>query len=178
MTSGTTTPCSRSVLVDATWQGQPRKLLVHANRNGFFYVLDRTDGKFLLGKQYVKNVTWASGLTAEGRPIVVPDMEPTRDGKRVCPSLDGASNWYSTSFNPSTNLYYVQTNDKCGIFTRTDMDWEAGKGFMAGSFGQRQSRRSEFCALSTFGQGRLCGSCRKPVPSIRGEVCSALPAES
>jgi alcohol dehydrogenase (cytochrome c) len=124
-----------SVLVDATWQGQPRKLLVHANRNGFFYVLDRTDGKFLLGKQYVKNVTWASGLTAEGRPIVVPNMEPTRDGKRVCPSLDGASNWYSTSFNPSTNLYYVQTNDKCGIFTRTDMDWEAGKGFMAGSFG-------------------------------------------
>ncbi len=124
-----------SVLVDATWQGQPRKLLVHANRNGFFYVLDRTDGKFLLGKQYVKNVTWASGLTAEGRPIVVPDMEPTRDGKRVCPSLDGASNWYSTSFNPITNLYYVQTNDKCGIFTRTDMDWEAGKGFMAGSFG-------------------------------------------
>jgi alcohol dehydrogenase (cytochrome c) len=124
-----------SVLVDATWQGQPRKLLVHANRNGFFYVLDRTDGKFLLGKQYVKNVTWASGLTAEGRPIVVPDMEPSRDGKRVCPSLDGASNWYSTSFNPITNLYYVQTNDKCGIFTRTDMDWEAGKGFMAGSFG-------------------------------------------
>src|SRR5262245_8803963 len=124
-----------SVLVDATWQGQPRKLLVHANRNGFFYVLDRTDGKFLLGKQYVKNVTWASGLTAEGRPIVVPNMEPTRDGKRICPSLDGASNWYSTSFNPITNLYYVQTNDKCGIFTRTDMDWEAGKGFMAGSFG-------------------------------------------
>jgi alcohol dehydrogenase (cytochrome c) len=124
-----------SVLVDATWQGQPRKLLVHANRNGFFYVLDRTDGKFLLGKQYVKNVTWASGLTAEGRPIVVPDMEPTREGKRICPSLDGASNWYSTSFNPITNLYYVQTNDKCGIFTRTDMDWEAGKGFMAGSFG-------------------------------------------
>jgi len=124
-----------SVLVDAAWQGQPRKLLVHANRNGFFYVLDRTDGKFLLGKQYVKNVTWASGLTAEGRPIVVPNMEPTREGKRICPSLDGASNWYSTSFNPITNLYYVQTNDKCGIFTRTDMDWEAGKGFMAGSFG-------------------------------------------
>jgi alcohol dehydrogenase (cytochrome c) len=62
-------------------------------------------------------------------------MEPTREGKRICPSLDGASNWYSTSFNPITNLYYVQTNDKCGIFTRTDMDWEAGKGFMAGSFG-------------------------------------------
>ena len=116
-------------------EGQPRKLLVQANRNGFFYVLDRTNGKFLLGKQYVKYVTWASGLTAEGRPIVVPNMEPTSEGKRVCPSLDGASNWYSTSFNPMTNLYYVQTQDKCGIFTRTDSDWEAGKGFMGGSFG-------------------------------------------
>jgi alcohol dehydrogenase (cytochrome c) len=121
-------------LVDATWQGQPRKLLVQANRNGFFYVLDRTNGAFLSGSQYVKNVTWATGLDAKGRPNVVPDMEPTLEGKRVCPSLDGASNWYSTSFNPITRLYYVQTNDKCGIFTKTPMDWEAGKGFMGGSF--------------------------------------------
>ena len=121
-------------LVDVDWQGQPRKLLVQANRNGFFYVLDRTNGKFLLGTQFAKNVTWASGLTPAGRPIVVPNMEPTREGKRICPSLDGASNWYATSFNPLTGLYYAQTNDKCGIFTRTDLEWEAGKGFMGGSF--------------------------------------------
>jgi len=123
------------VLVDAAWQGQPRKLLVQANRNGFFYVLDRTSGKFLLGKQYVTNLTWASGLTPEGRPIVVPGMEPTTAGKRVCPSLDGASNWYSASYNPATKLFYAQTNDKCGLFTRTDMQWAGGKGFMGGSFG-------------------------------------------
>ena len=123
-------------LIDATWQNRPRKLLVQANRNGFFYVLDRTDGKFLFGKQYAKNVTWASGLTPEGRPMVVPGMEPSLEGKRVCPSLEGASNWYSTSFNPATGLYYVQTNDKCGIFTKTPMEWEAGKGFMGGSFKQ------------------------------------------
>lgn len=121
-------------LVDASWEGQPRKLLVQANRNGFFYVLDRTNGKFLFGTQYVKNVTWATGLDANGRPIRVPNMEPTLEGRRVCPSLDGASNWYSTSFNPATGLYYVQTNDKCGIFTKVPADWEAGKGFMGGSF--------------------------------------------
>jgi len=121
-------------LVDGAWQGQPRKLLVQANRNGFLYVLDRTSGAFLSGKQYVKNVTWATGLDAKGRPNVVPNMEPTLEGRRVCPSLDGASNWYSTSYSPATNLYYVQTNDKCGIFTKTPMDWEAGKGFMGGSF--------------------------------------------
>jgi alcohol dehydrogenase (cytochrome c) len=123
-------------LVDTTWNGQPGKLIVQANRNGFFYVLDRTNGKFLFGTQYVKNVTWASGLTPDGRPIKVPDMEATPDGKRVCPSLDGASNWYSTSFNPGTGLYYVQTNDKCGIFTKVPVEWEAGKGFMGGSFRQ------------------------------------------
>jgi alcohol dehydrogenase (cytochrome c) len=123
-------------LVDATWQNRPRKLLVQANRNGFFYVLDRTDGTFLLGKQYAKTVTWASGLTPAGRPMTVPNMEPSLEGKRVCPSLEGSSNWYSTSFSPATGLYYVQTNDKCGVFTRTPMVWEAGKGFMGGSFKQ------------------------------------------
>jgi alcohol dehydrogenase (cytochrome c) len=123
-----------TALVDTTWQGQPRKLLVQANRNGFFYVLDRTNGQFLFGTQYAKTLTWASGLDAKGRPIVVPGMEPSSEGKRVCPSLEGAANWYSTSFNPVTNLYYVQTNDKCGIFTRTPSEWEAGKGFMGGSF--------------------------------------------
>ncbi len=123
------------VLLDATWQGRPRKLLVQANRNGYFYVLDRTTGQYLLGKQYVKQVTWASGLTPEGRPVVVPNMEPTREGRRVCPSLEGASNWYSASFNPGTRLLYVQTNDKCGIFTRVDQPWEPGKSFMGGTFG-------------------------------------------
>ena len=65
------------VLVDATWKGQPRKLLLQANRNGYFYVLDRVTGEYLSGTPYVKNITWASGLTKEGRPIVVPNMEPT-----------------------------------------------------------------------------------------------------
>jgi len=122
------------VLVDATWQGRPRKLLLQANRNGYFYVLDRVTGEYLSGTQYVKNITWASGLTKEGRPIVVPNMEPTREGRRVCPSLEGASNWYSASFSPRTGLFYVQTNDKCGIFTRVEQTWEAGKSFMGGTF--------------------------------------------
>jgi len=64
----------------------------------------------------------------------VEGMEPTREGIRVCPSLTGASNWYSASWNPLTQLYYVQSDEKCGIFTRIDMAWEAGKGFMGGSF--------------------------------------------
>jgi len=122
------------VLVDATWKGAPRKLLLQANRNGYFYVLDRVTGEYLSGTQYVKTISWASGLTKEGRPIVVPNMEPTREGRRVCPSLEGASNWYSAAFSPRTGLFYVQTNDKCGIFTRVDQTWESGKSFMGGTF--------------------------------------------
>jgi alcohol dehydrogenase (cytochrome c) len=122
------------VLVDAPWRGTPRKLLLQANRNGYFYVLDRITGEYLSGTQYVKAITWASGLMPGGRPIVAPDMEPTREGRRVCPSLEGASNWYSAAFSPRTSLFYVQTNDKCGIFTRVDQTWEAGKGFMGGTF--------------------------------------------
>ena len=122
------------VLVDATWKGEPRKLLLQANRNGYFYVLDRITGEFLSGTPYVKNITWASGLTTDGRPIVVPNMEPTREGRRVCPSLEGASNWYSASFSSRTGLFYVQTNDKCGLFTRVDQTWESGKSFMGGTF--------------------------------------------
>ena len=125
-----------TALVDTTWQGKPRKLLVQANRNGFLYVLDRTTGEFLSGGGFIKNITWASGLDPRGRPIRVPGMEPSPEGKRVCPSLDGATNWYSSSYNPLTNLYYIQTNDKCGIFTRTDQEWAAGRGFMGGSFRQ------------------------------------------
>ena len=122
------------VLVDAAWRGTPRKLLLQANRNGYFYVLDRVTGEYLSGTQYVKTISWASGLTKEGRPIVVPNMEPTREGRRVCPSLEGASNWYSAAFSPRTGLFYVQTNDKCGIFTRVDQTWESGKSFMGGTF--------------------------------------------
>ena len=122
------------VLVDATWKGRPRKLLLQANRNGYFYVLDRVTGEYLSATQYVKDITWATGVTADGRPIVAPNMEPTREGRRVCPSLEGASNWYSASFSPRTGLFYVQANDKCGIFTRVDQTWESGKSFMGGTF--------------------------------------------
>jgi alcohol dehydrogenase (cytochrome c) len=121
-------------LVDTIWEGKPRKLMVQANRNGFFYVLDRTDGKFLFGRPFTDKLTWASGLTAEGRPIVVPGKEPTHEGTLVCPWLNGATNWYSASWNPLTSLYYVQTNDKCGIFTRTDTPFQLGHNWMGGSF--------------------------------------------
>jgi alcohol dehydrogenase (cytochrome c) len=123
-----------SVLVDVTWQGQPRKLMLHAARNGFFYVFDRRDGTLLLAKPFIKTLTWASGIGRDGRPVKLPNQEPTAAGTRVCPSQDGATNWYSPSFNPATGLYYVQTFEKCSIYTKSDQgDWEAGKSYLGGS---------------------------------------------
>ena len=123
-----------SVLVDATWQGKPRKLMLHANRNGFFYVFDRTNGTLLLAKQFIKMLTWASGIGSDGRPVKLPNQEPSPAGTKVCPSQDGATNWYSPSYNPATGLYYVQTNEKCSVYTKKEQgDWESGKTYLGGS---------------------------------------------
>jgi alcohol dehydrogenase (cytochrome c) len=131
-----------SVLVDASWQGQPRKLLLHANRNGFFYIFDRRDGTLLLAKRFVDRLTWASGIGSDGRPIRLPNQEPTPTGTKVCPSQDGATNWFSPSFSPATGLYYIQTFEKCSIYTKSDAgEWESGKSYLGGS--QRTARDPE-----------------------------------
>ncbi len=92
------------VLVDANWNGSPRKLMLWGNRNGFFYVLDRTNGRFLLGRPYAK-VNWASGLDANGRPIVTVQTPDTP----IFPGPLGATNWYSPSYSPRTGLFYLST---------------------------------------------------------------------
>ena len=121
------------VLVDTEWQGQPRKLLIQASRNGFFYIFDRTNGKLLLTKPFVKKLTWARGIGEDGRPLINPNQEPTPDGNKICPSSHGAANWYSTSFNPATGLYYLQTLEQCSILTKRPAEWQAGRGYLGGS---------------------------------------------
>jgi PQQ-dependent dehydrogenase (methanol/ethanol family) len=106
------------VLVDAPFHGRERKLLLHANRNGFFYVLDRTDGKLLQATPLVKKLTWASGIGADGRPQLLSADETTKQGVKTCPAVRGATNWYSTAYNPSTRLYYVMTVEDCSIYRK------------------------------------------------------------
>ncbi len=120
-------------LVDTQWQGQPRKLLLQANRNGFFYVLDRTDGKLLLAKPFVKKLTWAKEIGPDGRPVRNPNQEPTEKGNKICPAVLGATNWWSAAFDPSSSLYYIQVIESCGIYSKRSIEWEAGRGFMGGS---------------------------------------------
>jgi PQQ-dependent dehydrogenase (methanol/ethanol family) len=104
------------VLIDAPFQGQPRKLLLHANRNGFYYVLDRTTGKMLLATPFAKKLNWASGIAADGRPILLPANDTSVEGVKTCPAVRGATNWYSTAYNPATGLYYVMTVEDCTVY--------------------------------------------------------------
>lgn len=92
-----------NVLVDTIYKGKPSKLLLHADRNGFFYVLDRTDGKLLLAKPFLRRVDWASSIGPDGRPVV---KDP-----RGCPG--DAANWASTAFSPETHLYYFLALEEC-----------------------------------------------------------------
>jgi PQQ-dependent dehydrogenase (methanol/ethanol family) len=108
-------------LVDTLWKGQPRKLLLHANRNGFLYVLDRTNGKLLLASRMVDKMTWASGIDqVSGVPSLLPANEPTVQGTVACPAVRGATNWYSTAFNPATRLYYVMTVEDCTTYRKAE----------------------------------------------------------
>ena len=95
------------VLVDTKYRGQQRKLLLHTDKNGFFYVLDRTNGHLLLAKPFVK-VTWASGIGADGRPQLV------KDNGLLCPG-DYGTNWNATAFSPQTHLYYLVALEKCVV---------------------------------------------------------------
>ncbi len=107
------------VLVDTRYQGRDRKLLLQANRNGFIYVLDRTTGELLLGKPFTKKLNWASGIGPDGKPQLLPANKPTRAGIKTCPAVRGATNWYSTAFDPETNFFYVMTVEDCSIYKQS-----------------------------------------------------------
>ncbi|HKE85176.1 MAG TPA: PQQ-dependent dehydrogenase, methanol/ethanol family [Vicinamibacterales bacterium] len=113
------------VLADISWQDSMRKVMLFANRNGLFYVLDRTTGQFLLGKPFTK-VTWNSGLDDKGRPQ---NMVPlTEDGVLVYPGVQGATNWYSPSFSPRTGLFYVPTwVNTYSTFTKRPVEYKEGQ---------------------------------------------------
>jgi alcohol dehydrogenase (cytochrome c) len=121
------------VLLDARFRGRPRKLLVQASRNGFFYVLDRLTGAFLLGEPFVKNLTWASGIGADGRPRLLPGYDNTVDGTRTCPNVTGAANWPATAYNPATGLFYVMAGEGCAIYKKNSTWFELGKSFYGGT---------------------------------------------
>jgi len=110
------------VLIDGTINGQPRKLVAQANRNGYFFVLDRATGKNVLSVPFINTLNWSKGLNAKGNPIPDPAKDPTPDGVLVSPASGGGTNWQSPSFSPDSGLFYVGSNRPYSMFYKTDTD--------------------------------------------------------
>jgi len=119
------------VLIDLKINGILRKCLATANRNGFYYLLDRKTGQFIAGKSYAKE-TWASGLDEKGKPILVPGKEPTEKGNLVYPSLQGATNWFSPSFSMTAGMFYVSVREMGSLYFKREVEYKAGQYFMGG----------------------------------------------
>ena len=106
------------VLFDADYKGKTRKLLAQASRNGFYFLLDRGTGEHLATAPFIET-TWSSGIDAKGRPIAKPEATPSPDGALVSPGSDGATNWMAPSFDPQTNLFYVNARRLFSIYYNT-----------------------------------------------------------
>ena len=118
------------VLIDTIYRGTPRKLLVQANRNGFLYVLDRTDGKFLSAVRFVDKLNWASGIDPQGRPIRT-NVQPTENGTRTCPGFAGATNWFSPSYHPASKLFFFVANEDCTVYLLKPENFKEGRTYYA-----------------------------------------------
>jgi acido-empty-quinoprotein group A len=106
------------ILFDGDFNGKPRKLIAQASRNGYFFVLDRTNGEHLLTKPFIDS-NWSLGINDKGQPIPDPKKEPSRNGTLVSPSSNGASNWFAPTFDPSKGLFYVVTSQSYSVFYLT-----------------------------------------------------------
>ena len=120
------------VLLDRSVGGRSRTLVATANRNGFFYLLDRRTGEFLVAKPYAKQ-TWAKGVDERGRPILIPGMEPSEKGTLVYPSLQGSTNWASPSYSPPTGLLYVPVREMGSYYFKSDVEYRPGTYYTGGS---------------------------------------------
>jgi len=120
------------VLVDMEWQGRPRKVMLWANRNGYFYAIDRTDGRFLLGKPFVK-VTWSTGLDERGRPMRAPTAASSAEGVLIYPGNQGGTNWYNSSYSPRTGLFYIPSWVEYNtVYFKIPAEYNEGRNFGGG----------------------------------------------
>jgi alcohol dehydrogenase (cytochrome c) len=162
------------VLFDADIGGKPRKVVAMANRNAFYYVLDRVTGKFIAGMPYAKQ-TWAEGLDKNGRPILKPGLDPSEKGVLVYPHWGGAANWHSPAYSPITKLFYQNTREMGSYFYKGDGEYVAGKMYEGGSFKPVDTDREAYGAVRALEAttGKLKWEFRIPSPPLAGLLATA-----
>jgi len=126
------------VLADKTIGGVQKKVLLFANRNGFFYTFERATGVLLASRPFVKT-TWAEKINPDGRPAVKAGTDPTPDGVEVCPDIAGGTNFMSPAYNPKTGLLYVTSREVCATYYGWEQEFVQGEYYFAGN-AQRSGR--------------------------------------
>jgi len=147
------------VIVDAKLKGQARKLIVTANRNGFLYILDRKNGKFLFAKAFMSTQNWAKGIDENGRPIPA-GLIPDEKGIRVCPANGGATNWYSPTYDSATHVFYFRSFEACATIQSRPKPFEEGYAYYA--TGLRNADENGKAYINAFNLDTLDFSWREP----------------
>ncbi len=135
------------ILADLTIGGQQRKALMWANRNGFFYTIDRTDGKVILAKPFVRT-TWAKEIGADGRPVLLPGNMPDEKGSLTCPDIAGGTNFYPPSYDPSQRLFFVNAREVCATYYAWKPEFTQGDRFTGGA--AQRARGSDYPAYGAI----------------------------
>jgi alcohol dehydrogenase (cytochrome c) len=158
----------------AVAQDEVKHLIVQANRNGFFYVIDRMNGKLISSNPYAK-ITWSNSKDAEGRPAALKEAAPTLTGTGVCPGAIGATNWMSPAYDPQTKLFYVSAREQCDIFSTAPQPYEEGHAYYGSAYFPNDDAQPFWGALRALdpATGQLKWEFKHPSPSWAGALSTA-----
>jgi alcohol dehydrogenase (cytochrome c) len=161
------------VLADLTMNGQPRKVVMFANRNGFFYTIDRVTGKVIVAKPFV-TTTWAREIGSDGRPVLLPGHRPDEDGEKTCPDLGGGTNFMSPSYDPATRLFFVTARETCATFFAYDQQFKPGVQYTGGATSRPRDQKN-FGALRAIDPvtASMTWEFRYPTTSAAGVLTTA-----
>ena len=151
-----------------------QKLILQANRNGYFYVLDRTDGRLLHADAYAK-VSWSREKDSSGLPVTAQDGSPTLQGNPVCPGAAGATNWMSPTYDPQTKLFYVTAREQCDVFSTAAQPYEAGHAYYGSAYFPNDEAQPFYGALRALdpATGKVKWQWRHPSPTWSGVLSTA-----
>ncbi len=150
------------IMIDGEFNGKPRKMVAHADRNGYFYVLDRVTGEHLLTTKYSQTVNWAKEINAKGQPVRDPAKDSTVPGSLVSPNNAGATNWPPAAYSPDTGLFYVPTSDTYAMYYLTETDPRGAMG-LGGKDEEEVASMGSYLTAIDYKTGKIAWQHKYPV---------------